>query len=1182
MRWQHYPKMNSLLPIFVILGSLHGAPVKINWDRLGQEDHLIDVHTALSEMTSLSSSRHPISASSAKCLPVKSTASPGKSEAQETEFQLQLSGEHLTIAEGFNELNPSSAKSSGPDSKETLYTPSMHALNVMPKFVSTHTPEIATNSGANALGSSSTEHFLPGSSIEDERAAPKVTPSMHKFATQLEFKSEGTPTLDVTDNLQNVPTLNSTDTSDTMKSRARSSEFSAVGWDSTFEQHSTPLQSADNTGPSNSSENWQMPDHPEDESSASVSISRSPGVSDTNRAASFVSITQASDVHEANSMAAPGSYGLADISVSSTESISTNQVPDVSNTWLSGISEDEYATSVSIQAPDMSCLFSSHTPDVSPFSMAASVSEDWLSDVSEYTDASTVSIAHVPDVTITYSTAASVHSDQTRNIIELYSTSQTPGVSEFSMATSISAQMLADGFEYTTAGLAPDFEYVTSVPPVSDKSSADADSSACVSTLTPDVSAFSTTALGSKWSLDTSEYTTASSVSVQDPDVSDMYSTAASVYSDHSSVSDLYSTSQTPDASTHSTAASASGWWLADVSEYSTAASSVTNLALDHSAYSITFVTDETSVSIATNHTPDVSDAYSTAASSDSTRWLPDVSDFSTAASSVTGWVSDVWLTDNSKVGTSMALPHTKQTTLKKTNATELTSSEYPSATLSPTSLLTSEASSPSSWGTKHSGKQFALLTNTSSFDPSTSSPIDGIYIRPTNSILQPFTKATAIGTKRGTSVFEFELSENASYSLTGQSTTIIQAPLLLQFTILNQNYTDSLSDRSSEDYKDLETVVKRTLDAIFHTQYGDNFLGIEILGFRNGSVKVECEVVFQEEAAVPTGSHIVRTVLTHLYHKDQIPMELIIDANSVACNGYSLTHLNPEVLLIEFTALSTGFGPWSNEPTFLPDVLQNLSRWVVATLEEKYVVQEFNIGRVVPIQGDVNIQGTALVNTPVHVDNVKVLVLLNNLVNTSVDLRSLKVNGSSVNLGVLPISFVIENREYNTTLRDSRSAYFCSLGKAVTEALQTILKPKYSHFVQAVIKHFGHGSVISTSDLVFQNTLPASHEVLDMFFNLVNANGFLMGTDFKVDAYSFTVGVMSVSEDPSNSCKRWSSNIFCPLAKPRELPQSLTFKDILPNLLVLVAWTFSLDLNFSSSNFKNAAFMTHVKVALD
>ncbi|XP_051898521.1 mucin-3A-like isoform X3 [Pristis pectinata] len=975
MRWQHYPKMNSLLPIFVILGSLHGAPVKINWDRLGQEDHLIDVHTALSEMTSLSSSRHPISASSAKCLPVKSTASPGKSEAQETEFQLQLSGEHLTIAEGFNELNPSSAKSSGPDSKETLYTPSMHALNVMPKFVSTHTPEIATNSGANALGSSSTEHFLPGSSIEDERAAPKVTPSMHKFATQLEFKSEGTPTLDVTDNLQNVPTLNSTDTSDTMKSRARSSEFSAVGWDSTFEQHSTPLQSADNTGPSNSSENWQMPDHPEDESSASVSISRSPGVSDTNRAASFVSITQASDVHEANSMAAPGSYGLADISVSSTESISTNQVPDVSNTWLSGISEDEYATSVSIQAPDMSCLFSSHTPDVSPFSMAASVSEDWLSDVSEYTDASTVSIAHVPDVTITYSTAASVHSDQTRNIIELYSTSQTPGVSEFSMATSISAQMLADGFEYTTAGLAPDFEYVTSVPPVSDKSSADADSSACVSTLTPDVSAFSTTALGSKWSLDTSEYTTASSVSVQDPDVSDMYSTAASVYSDHSSVSDLYSTSQTPDASTHSTAASASGWWLADVSEYSTAASSVTNLALDHSAYSITFVTDETSVSIATNHTPDVSDAYSTAASSDSTRWLPDVSDFSTAASSVTGWVSDVWLTDNSK------------------------------------------------------------------------------------------------------------------------------------FTILNQNYTDSLSDRSSEDYKDLETVVKRTLDAIFHTQYGDNFLGIEILGFRNGSVKVECEVVFQEEAAVPTGSHIVRTVLTHLYHKDQIPMELIIDANSVACNGYSLTHLNPEVLLIEFTALSTGFGPWSNEPTFLPDVLQNLSRWVVATLEEKYVVQEFNIGRVVPIQGDVNIQGTALVNTPVHVDNVKVLVLLNNLVNTSVDLRSLKVNGSSVNLGVLPISFVIENREYNTTLRDSRSAYFCSLGKAVTEALQTILKPKYSHFVQAVIKHFGHGSVISTSDLVFQNTLPASHEVLDMFFNLVNANGFLMGTDFKVDAYSFTVG---------------------------------------------------------------------------
>ncbi|XP_067829397.1 uncharacterized protein [Heptranchias perlo] len=216
---------------------------------------------------------------------------------------------------------------------------------------------------------------------------------------------------------------------------------------------------------------------------------------------------------------------------------------------------------------------------------------------------------------------------------------------------------------------------------------------------------------------------------------------------------------------------------------------------------------------------------------------------------------------------------------------------------------------------------------------------------------------------------------------------------------------------------------------------------------------------------------------------------------------------MEPEKMLIEFTALSIGFGPCSDKPMSYQECLQRLSSWVVETLEERYLVQEFNIERVLRIQGDVNIQGTALLNTYVHADDAEALQLLNNLVNNSVDLRSLKVNGSGMNFGVLPVSFIITNQEYNTTLRDSRSVYFCSLGKAVTQALQTILKQKYSHFMQAVISQFGSGSVISTSDLVFLNTPPASDEVLDVFFNSVDSKGFLAGTDFKVDAYSFTVG---------------------------------------------------------------------------
>ncbi|XP_062926913.1 uncharacterized protein LOC134358523 isoform X3 [Mobula hypostoma] len=1011
-----------------------------------------------------------------------------------------------------------SLKSSGLDG-QILYSPSMNVQNVT-KFVSTHTLENGTNSG------SSSEHFLPVSPTEDERVSLKVAPSELKFATQQEVKSEGYPILDTTDSSQNVPTLNSIRISHTELSLTGSLEFSTgkrvsfelvetrqpipsttassslgsepayiahtkantVGWDSSLEQHSTSLQSG-NPEPFNSSRSWQMLDVSKGELSSSVSISRSPRKSDTNTMASFVSITQAPDVHEPNTMAASDSFhGLADVSVSSKESTSTSQARDVSlahlvalslsPTRLSGVSEENITPVSNTPAPDVSCLFSiSQTPDDSPNSMPASVSADRLADPSENANDSTVSI-HIPDVTVAHSTNPSCR-DETMNGMELFSTFQTPDISESSMATSVLLQWAAVDPEYSVSLVAE---------------------SPAVSTLVPDAAAFTTSALVLERSSDISECATALSVSEQDPDISDTYSTAPSVYSGHS-LTDPYSTGQTPDVFPYSMIAP-SMEWLPDVSEYSTAASSVTNLIPGVSADSISILTTNEMVSVATSKTPDVSDAYSAAASRDSTQWLPEDWDYSTA-SFVTSW-----LAGNSKAETSMALPQAEQTTLREASSTELTSSgEYFSATSSPSSLDPTEALSSSHWGPGLIGKQFTL-NETSYYDPFTSPPTNGIYKRPNISELQPVTRATTIGTNSGTSALTFELTENvSSFSLTGQNTTEIQTPLRLQFEILNRNYTNSLTDVSSEGYKVMETLVKGTLNAIFHARYGDSFLGIQVLGFRNGSVLVECAVMFQEENNLPTGSDIVRTMLTFIYHKDLIPIELVIDINSIACNGYSLSNLNPEMLLIEFTALSIGFGPWSNEQTFLPGVLQLLSRWVVTILEEEYVVQEFNIGTVLPVQGDVNIQGTALLSTPVHVDSVEVLMLLSDLVNSSVDLRSLKVNGSSMNLGALPISFKIENREYNTTLRDSRSAYFCALGKAVTEALQTILKPKYSHFVQAVIKHFGHGSVISTSELVFLNTPPASHEVLGVFFNLVNSNGFLTGTDFKVDAYSFTVG---------------------------------------------------------------------------
>ncbi|XP_048473078.1 uncharacterized protein si:ch211-217k17.9 [Rhincodon typus] len=518
-------------------------------------------------------------------------------------------------------------------------------------------------------------------------------------------------------------------------------------------------------------------------------------------------------------------------------------------------------------------------------------------------------------------------------------------------------------------------------------------------------------------------------------------------------------------------------------------------------------------------------DVYSTAASSPiRTRWpSPAVSEdvYSTAdaASIGTSWpspavsegehcnsVATTWSSCTSAAEFSTALPYTQLSISEEIVTTnELPgASEYFSLTSSSPNFQPSASgalSASSYWDPNTFEELSTSVDNTSYVAPETSSII-GSYTKPSESGMRLFTMVTAARMEPEVSS-STESSKTASYT----HVSVIRNPLLLQFDILDRNYTDDLSNKSSEAYKELEIVVKATLDPIFSARYGDSFLETKILNFANGSVKVKSELVFQNDAVLPSSSDVVRTVLTHVYRKDLVPTDLEIDANSVVCNGYSLANLVPERMTIEFTALSTGFGPWSDDSAFYPELLEHLKNLVVETLEEKYLVQEFNITRSIRLQGDVNLQATALLITSVHVDDVEALQLLSNLVNNSVDLRSLKVNGSGVNVGVLPISFLITNRKYNSTLRDSRSVYFCSLGKAVTQALQMILQPNYGHFMQAVIKQFGRGSVFVTSDLVFLNNLPTSHEVLDLFFNSIDSRSVLAGTDFAVDPYSFFVG---------------------------------------------------------------------------
>ncbi|XP_067829342.1 mucin-1-like [Heptranchias perlo] len=349
---------------------------------------------------------------------------------------------------------------------------------------------------------------------------------------------------------------------------------------------------------------------------------------------------------------------------------------------------------------------------------------------------------------------------------------------------------------------------------------------------------------------------------------------------------------QSPDISeAEYSAASVATSWLLDVSEgeYSTAASSVaTTWLLDVSEGEYSTAAS----SVATTWLPDVSEGeYSTAASSVATTWLPDVSEGEYITSTATNWPFN-----SSEAEFSMAMPHMQLTVLEEefsiSDEPPSSPEEYFSTTSFTTNLLPNASkalpSAPTNWKPNLFEKLSTSLDSTSHQDPFTSSPTNNIYLKPNVSEVQPFTMTTSVGIKSEATSFTIQSSKTMSpLPQIGQSaSSVIYNRFLLQFGILGLSYTDSLSNSSSKAYQELEMVVRETLDAIFYARYGDSFLRTKILSFVNGSIKVESEVVFQEHAALPSSSDVVRTVLTHVYHKDLVPTDLVINASSVVCNA--------------------------------------------------------------------------------------------------------------------------------------------------------------------------------------------------------------------------------------------------------------------------------------------------------
>ncbi|XP_072201767.1 uncharacterized protein [Excalfactoria chinensis] len=321
---------------------------------------------------------------------------------------------------------------------------------------------------------------------------------------------------------------------------------------------------------------------------------------------------------------------------------------------------------------------------------------------------------------------------------------------------------------------------------------------------------------------------------------------------------------------------------------------------------------------------------------------------------------------------------------------------------------------------------------------------------------------------------------------------------LPLSFRLLGIAFTGDLSKKSSRSYKELEKEVRMMLHQMLSTY--DTFLQANILGFTNGSVLVQAQAVFQVEA--PSSSHLIRTLVAGARRRHDA-FSWWLEPHSISSNGFTLESLDPEKLSISFTVLG------GMEPT------ERLVGEVMRSLGALYPVRNVTVGQLRNIDGDLEMAGDIYLDTTTHANITAVLQALTALATCSVDLSSLSVQGTRLQLQVYPLSFLVTNRRYSKELLDPLTAEHQELRRALGNVVAKALRDNES-FLQAVIRGFLPGSLLCHGDVVFQLPAPSSLEVLEALVLAVGSDKALADSDFQVDPYSISVGEETLEPPPA------------------------------------------------------------------
>ncbi|XP_075319068.1 uncharacterized protein LOC142378437 isoform X26 [Odontesthes bonariensis] len=318
--------------------------------------------------------------------------------------------------------------------------------------------------------------------------------------------------------------------------------------------------------------------------------------------------------------------------------------------------------------------------------------------------------------------------------------------------------------------------------------------------------------------------------------------------------------------------------------------------------------------------------------------------------------------------------------------------------------------------------------------------------------------------------------------------TTAVPAPprVSLGFS-LQQNFSSDLGNETSPVFLALAKQVQDSLDLVYKNKFGNRFVRSKVRSFRQGSVVVDAELIFNDTSSVPEDNEVANT-LVEAANSSNPNFTLSVNTATIVATRVVTTTVVP----------STSVGSTVSTVAQTSPPLTSTSSPLNATsppLNATSAPVNITSPALNATSPTVNMTSPTLNATspPLNVTSVPPLSTTSPTAATTT--ATVIVTTAAPPETTVKLGFSLQ-QTFTSGLSNSDSDEFKTLANRIQEALDSIYRTRFGvRFLRSLIRAFRQGSVVVDADLVFHNasSVPETTEVANALVTASNSSNFTL-----------------------------------------------------------------------------------------